>query len=100
MPIINENLIQCKDYYNLHMLTMSILVNIIQMFTNMLRVEEGGSRFLMEEHLLVRDADTPKEKLRVQIRTPPQHGRLELQGVVLSEGESFYLQDLKALRVR
>ncbi|XP_053368460.1 FRAS1-related extracellular matrix protein 1b [Clarias gariepinus] len=71
-----------------------------EMFTNMLRVEEGGSRFLMEEHLLVRDADTPREKLRVQIRTPPQHGRLELQGVVLSEGESFYLQDLKALRVR
>lgn len=70
------------------------------MFTNMLRVEEGGSSFLMEDHLLVRDADSPKEKLRVQVRTQPRHGRLELQGVVLLEGESFNLQDLKALRVR
>lgn len=70
------------------------------MFTNLLKVEEGGSSFLMEEHLLVRDADSPKEKLRVQVRTQPRHGRLELQGVVLSEGESFHLQDLKALRVR
>ncbi|KAB5559145.1 hypothetical protein PHYPO_G00025590 [Pangasianodon hypophthalmus] len=71
-----------------------------EMFTNLLRVEEGGSSFLMEEHLLVRDADSPKEKLRVQVRTQPRHGRLELQGVVLSEGESFQLQDLKTLRVR
>ncbi|KAG7327532.1 hypothetical protein KOW79_009138 [Hemibagrus wyckioides] len=71
-----------------------------EMFTNLLKVEEGGSSFLMEEHLLVRDADSPKEKLRVQVRTQPQHGRLELQGVLLSEGESFNLQDIKALRVR
>ncbi|XP_062868751.1 FRAS1-related extracellular matrix protein 1b [Trichomycterus rosablanca] len=71
-----------------------------EMFINLLRVEEGGSSFLMEDHLLVRDADSPKEKLRVQVRTRPKHGRLELLGVELSEGESFYLQDLKALRVR
>ncbi|XP_060735779.1 FRAS1-related extracellular matrix protein 1b [Tachysurus vachellii] len=71
-----------------------------EMFTNLLRVEEGGSSFLMEEHLLVRDADSPKEKLRLHVQTQPQHGRLELQGVLLSEGESFHLQDLKALRVR
>ncbi|XP_060797324.1 FRAS1-related extracellular matrix protein 1b isoform X2 [Neoarius graeffei] len=71
-----------------------------EVFTNLLRVEEGGSSFLMEEHLLVRDADSLMEKLRVELRTQPQHGRLELQGVALSEGESFHLQDLKTLRVR
>ncbi|KAK3561937.1 hypothetical protein QTP86_019060, partial [Hemibagrus guttatus] len=71
-----------------------------EMFTNLLKVEEGGSSFLMEDHLLVRDADSPKEKLRVQVLTQPRHGRLELQGVLLSEGESFNLQDIKALRVR
>lgn len=70
------------------------------MFTNLLRVEEGGGSFLMEENLLVQDADSPEEKLRVRVRTQPQHGTLELQGVGLSEGDSFHLQDLKALRVR
>lgn len=79
---------------------MSILIDYLQMFTNLLRVEEGGSSFLMQEHLLVRDADSPKEKLKVRVQTQPQHGRLELQGVMLLEGESFHLQDLKALRVR
>lgn len=70
------------------------------MFINLLRVEEGGSSFLMEDHLLVRDTDSPKEKLRVLVRSRPRHGRLELLGVELSEGKSFHLQDLKALRVR
>ncbi|XP_076880729.1 FRAS1-related extracellular matrix protein 1b [Brachyhypopomus gauderio] len=71
-----------------------------EMFTNLLRVEEGGGSFLMEEHLLVRDADSPEEKLRVQVQTQPRHGRLELQGAPLFQGDSFLLQDLKALKVR
>uniref|UniRef100_A0AAR2KKY0 C-type lectin domain-containing protein n=1 Tax=Pygocentrus nattereri TaxID=42514 RepID=A0AAR2KKY0_PYGNA len=71
-----------------------------EIFTNLLRVEEGGGGFLMEEHLLVQDADSPEEKLRVQVRTQPRHGTLELHGVVLSDGDSFRLQDIKALRVR
>ncbi|XP_066504077.1 FRAS1-related extracellular matrix protein 1b [Hoplias malabaricus] len=71
-----------------------------EIFTNLLRVEEGGGSFLMGEHLLVRDADSTEEKIRVQLRTQPQHGTLELQGAVLSEGDSFLLQDLKALKVR
>lgn len=91
---------QSEEYYKVHMCNKSILNDNAQMFTNLLRVEEGGSSFLMEEHLLVHDADSPKEKLRVQMRTQPQHGKLELQGVVLSAGESFRLHDLKALRVR
>lgn len=93
-------MIPSNEYCKLHVLNMSFLNINVQIFTNLLRVEEGGSSFLMDEHLLVRDADSPKEKLRVQVRTQPQHGRLELKGVVLSDGKSFHLQELKALRVR
>ncbi|XP_065101236.1 FRAS1-related extracellular matrix protein 1b isoform X1 [Paramisgurnus dabryanus] len=71
-----------------------------EMFTNLLRVEEGGGSFLMEEHLLVQDVDSSEDQLRVHMKTRPQHGRLELQGTTLLEGDSFSLQDLKALRVR
>lgn len=70
------------------------------MFTNLLRVEEGGGSFLMEEHLLVQDVDSSEDQLRVHMKTHPQHGRLELQGTTLLEGDSFSLQDIKALRVR
>ncbi|XP_016317746.1 FRAS1-related extracellular matrix protein 1b [Sinocyclocheilus anshuiensis] len=71
-----------------------------EMFTNLLRVEEGGGSFLMEEHLLVQDVDSSEDQLRIHVKTHPQHGRLELQGMALLEGDSFSLQDLKALRVR
>ncbi|RXN20441.1 FRAS1-related extracellular matrix 1-like protein [Labeo rohita] len=71
-----------------------------EMFTNLLRVEEGGGSFLMEEHLLVQDVDSSEDQLRVHMKTHPQHGRLELQGTTLLEGDSFSLQDIKALRVR
>ncbi|XP_030646966.1 FRAS1-related extracellular matrix protein 1b [Chanos chanos] len=71
-----------------------------EMFTNLLRVEEGGGAFLTEEHLLVRDTDTPEGQLRVRVQSQPRRGRLELQGAVLMEGDSFTLLDLRALRVR
>ena len=70
------------------------------MFTNLLRVEEGGGVFLTEEHLLIRDVDTLPEDLRVRLDAPPRHGRLELQGVPLQETHSFSLLDIRALRVR
>ncbi|XP_009294520.1 FRAS1-related extracellular matrix protein 1b isoform X1 [Danio rerio] len=71
-----------------------------EMFTNLLRVEEGGGSFLMEEHLLVQDVDSSEDQLRIHMKTKPQHGRLELQGTAMLEGDSFTLRDLKALRVR
>ncbi|KAL2089664.1 hypothetical protein ACEWY4_014352 [Coilia grayii] len=71
-----------------------------EMFTNLLRVEEGGAVFLTEEHLLVRDVDTLPDGLRVRLDAPPRHGRLELQGTPLLEGHSFSLSDIRALRVR
>ncbi len=50
--------------------------------------------------LLVQDVDSSEDQLRIHVKTHPEHGRLELHGTALLEGDSFSLQDLKALRVR
>uniref|UniRef100_A0A3B3RES9 Fras1 related extracellular matrix 1b n=1 Tax=Paramormyrops kingsleyae TaxID=1676925 RepID=A0A3B3RES9_9TELE len=71
-----------------------------EIFVNLLRLEEGGGVFLTEEHILVRDADSRGDQLLVRLRTAPEHGRVELQGVPLTEGYSFTIQDLRMLRVR
>uniref|UniRef100_A0A673C1D9 Fras1 related extracellular matrix 1b n=1 Tax=Sphaeramia orbicularis TaxID=375764 RepID=A0A673C1D9_9TELE len=71
-----------------------------EMFTNLLRVEEGGGAFVTEEHLLVRDRDSLEEALRVEVQKTALHGRLELQGQTLLQGDGFTLQDLRGLRVR
>uniref|UniRef100_A0A4W5RFZ9 Fras1 related extracellular matrix 1b n=1 Tax=Hucho hucho TaxID=62062 RepID=A0A4W5RFZ9_9TELE len=71
-----------------------------EVFTNLLRVEEGGGAFLTEEHLLVRDGDSLEDGLRVGLQTTPIHGKLELQGRELHQGDTFILQDLRGLRVR
>ncbi|KAM6939195.1 FRAS1-related extracellular matrix protein 1b [Lycodopsis pacificus] len=69
-------------------------------FTNLLRVEEGGGAFVTEEHLLVQDRDSRKEALRAEVQRTARHGRLELQGRALQQGDGFTLQDLKGLRLR
>lgn len=71
-----------------------------QAFANLLRVEEGGGAFVTEEHLLVRDRDSREEALRVEVQRAARHGRLELQGRTLQQGERFSLQDLRGLRLR
>ncbi|XP_030584122.1 FRAS1-related extracellular matrix protein 1b isoform X2 [Archocentrus centrarchus] len=69
-------------------------------FTNLLRLEEGGGAFVTEEHLLVQDRDSREEVLRVEVQSAARHGRLELQGRTLQQGDGFTLQDLRGLRVR
>ncbi|XP_067452176.1 FRAS1-related extracellular matrix protein 1b isoform X1 [Thunnus thynnus] len=69
-------------------------------FTNLLRVEEGGGVFVTEEHLLVQDRDSREEALRVEVQRTARHGRLELQGRTLLQGDKFTLQDLRGLRLR
>ncbi|XP_061594087.1 FRAS1-related extracellular matrix protein 1b isoform X2 [Cololabis saira] len=69
-------------------------------FTNLLRVEEGRGVFVTEEHLLVQDRDSREEALKVKIQRTPFHGRLELQGGALLQGDWFTLQDLRGLRLR
>ncbi|KAL1023166.1 hypothetical protein UPYG_G00037220 [Umbra pygmaea] len=71
-----------------------------EVFTNLLRVEEGGGVFVTEEHLLVRDRDTLEAGLKVEVQTTPLHGRMELQGKKLHQGDSFTLQDLRGLMIR
>lgn len=71
-----------------------------QAFTNLLRVEEGGGAFVTEEHLLVQDRDSGEEALRVEVQRTARHGRLELQGRTLLQGDRFTLQDLRGLRLR
>lgn len=55
---------------------------------------------MTEEHLLVRDRDSREEELRVELQGTARHGRLELQGRTLLQGDHFSLQDLKGLRLR
>lgn len=72
----------------------------LQVFTNLLRVEEGGAALLTEQHLMVWDQDTRWEGLRAELQATPFHGHLELRGRVLQRGEGFNLHDIKELRVR
>ncbi|XP_028254832.1 FRAS1-related extracellular matrix protein 1b isoform X2 [Parambassis ranga] len=69
-------------------------------FTNLLRVEEGGAAFVTEEHLLVQDRDSREGALRVELQRVARHGRLELQGRTLLQGDGFTLPDLRGLRLR
>ncbi|MBN3307306.1 FREM1 protein, partial [Amia calva] len=71
-----------------------------EIFTNALKAEEGGGSFITEENLLVTDVDSQESDLRVQLRTRPHHGRVELQGLVMLEGDYFTLQEVRGLRVR
>ena len=72
----------------------------LQVYTNLLQVEEGGGVFVTEEHLLLRDVDSREEELRVELEAEPLHGRLELQGRALQQEQSFTLEDLRGLRLR
>lgn len=72
----------------------------LQVFTNLLRVEEGGAALLTEQHLMVWDQDTKLEGLRVELQATPSHGHLELRGRALQRGEGFNLHDIKELRAR
>lgn len=71
-----------------------------QAFSNLLRVEEGGAAFVTEEHLLVQDRDSQEGALRVELQRVARHGRLELQGRTLLQGDGFTLPDLRGLRLR
>ncbi|KAM6962497.1 FRAS1-related extracellular matrix protein 1b [Aplochiton taeniatus] len=71
-----------------------------EVFTNLLRVEEGGEVFVTEEHLLIRDRDSVEEALLMVVQKQPLHGRMELQGRQLQNGDSFSLQDIRALKLR
>ncbi|XP_055973252.1 FRAS1-related extracellular matrix protein 1 isoform X1 [Sorex fumeus] len=73
---------------------------IPQVFTSPLRVDEGGQRVISTEHILVTDADTKLDKVDFSLQSQPLCGRLELNGLPLSAGDTFSWGDLHAFKVR
>nr|DBA17788.1 TPA: hypothetical protein GDO54_016111 [Pyxicephalus adspersus] len=71
-----------------------------KIFTSSVRTEEGASCLITGENIVVTDVDTKEENLRIILKSRPQHGNLDLRGVILSEGSFFTLEDLRALKVR
>ncbi|RXM34202.1 FRAS1-related extracellular matrix protein 1 [Acipenser ruthenus] len=71
-----------------------------EVFTNQLKVEEGGVCLVSVDHLLVTDWDTREETIRVRLERKPHHGEVELDGFPIKEGGTFTLQDIKNQKVR
>ncbi|PIO19616.1 hypothetical protein AB205_0117520, partial [Aquarana catesbeiana] len=71
-----------------------------KIFTSPVRTEEGASSLITGENIDISDVDTKEEDLRIILKSRPLHGNLELRGVILPEGGSFNLEDLRALKVR
>uniref|UniRef100_A0A8D3B9R2 FRAS1-related extracellular matrix protein 1 n=1 Tax=Scophthalmus maximus TaxID=52904 RepID=A0A8D3B9R2_SCOMX len=70
-----------------------------QVITNALSVDEGGECWLSTEHLLLTDVDSMEEAMQVELQMEPQHGALQLAGLLLKPGQAFTVQDLKSFKV-
>ncbi|XP_039731217.1 FRAS1-related extracellular matrix protein 1 isoform X3 [Pteropus medius] len=71
-----------------------------EVFTNPLRVSEGGHCIISTEHVLVSDVDTELDNIYLTLQRLPQHGRLELNGFPLNAGGTFSWGELHTLKVR
>uniref|UniRef100_A0A8D0WFJ8 FRAS1-related extracellular matrix protein 1 n=1 Tax=Sus scrofa TaxID=9823 RepID=A0A8D0WFJ8_PIG len=71
-----------------------------KIFTNPLRVAEGGQCVISPEHVLVSDMDTNLDNIRLSLQRGPQHGRVEMDGFALNTGATFSWGELCALKVR
>ncbi|KAM5260469.1 FRAS1-related extracellular matrix protein 1 isoform 2-T9 [Hipposideros larvatus] len=71
-----------------------------EVFTNPLRVAEGGHCIISTEHVLVSDEDSKLDNIYLSLQRLPQHGRVELNGLPRSTGITFSWGDLHALKVR
>ncbi|XP_075037866.1 FRAS1-related extracellular matrix protein 1-like [Mixophyes fleayi] len=71
-----------------------------KIYTHPVRTEEGSSCLITGESLVITDVDTRSEDLRILLKTRPLHGKVELQGVVMSEGNTFTLEELHSFKVR
>uniref|UniRef100_A0A4W3JEQ6 Fras1 related extracellular matrix 1a n=1 Tax=Callorhinchus milii TaxID=7868 RepID=A0A4W3JEQ6_CALMI len=70
-----------------------------EIYTNLLRVEEGATSQITAHHLLVTDIDTKEENIRVLLQRKPVNGEVEVDGVIMIEGDMFTLKDLKKTKV-
>ncbi|XP_024650907.2 FRAS1-related extracellular matrix protein 1 isoform X3 [Macaca nemestrina] len=71
-----------------------------EVFTNPLKVTEGGQCIISTEHILISDADTKLDNIDLSLRGLPLHGRVELNGFPLNSGGTFSWADLHTLKVR
>ncbi|XP_032736459.1 FRAS1-related extracellular matrix protein 1 [Lontra canadensis] len=71
-----------------------------EVFTNSLRVTEGGQCIINTENVLVSDVDTKLDNVYLSLQRPPQCGSIELDGFPLNTGDTFSWGDLHALKVR
>uniref|UniRef100_A0A8C4Q9K8 Fras1 related extracellular matrix 1a n=1 Tax=Eptatretus burgeri TaxID=7764 RepID=A0A8C4Q9K8_EPTBU len=69
-------------------------------FLYFLPVAEGDAALLLPRHIMVKDPDTIPGNLRVLISKNPLHGSLEMDGVILFEGDSIALDHIVARRIR
>lgn len=70
------------------------------MHTNQLIVDEGGECWVSADHLHLTDVDSLEDSLHVALKRKPQHGDLYVDGVPLTQGQTFTARDLKSLKVR
>ncbi|KAH1168907.1 hypothetical protein KIL84_013497, partial [Mauremys mutica] len=76
------------------------LRSFTQVFTNNLKVEEGGLCTITGSHILMSDVDTKQEDLHIYLQRQPLHGMVELDGFPMNKGDRFTCQDLHTLKVR
>ncbi|KAL1777444.1 FRAS1-related extracellular matrix protein 1 isoform X1 [Sigmodon hispidus] len=71
-----------------------------EVFTNTLRVVEGGQCTISTESILISDMDTPLDSICLSLQKMPPHGRIELDGFPLNPRGTFSWRDLHTLKVR
>ncbi|XP_069889249.1 FRAS1-related extracellular matrix protein 1 isoform X1 [Dipodomys merriami] len=71
-----------------------------EVFTNSLRVAEGGQCIVDTEHIHVSDVDTLPDNIYLSLTGTPLSGRVELNGFPLNPGDTFSWRDLHTLKVR
>lgn len=71
-----------------------------EVFTNNLKVEEGGLCAITKGHILISDVDTKLENIRIDLLRPPLYGAVELGGIPMNPGDQLTCEDLHMSKVR
>ncbi|XP_042310518.1 FRAS1-related extracellular matrix protein 1 isoform X3 [Sceloporus undulatus] len=71
-----------------------------EVFTNNLKVQEGGFSTITERNILISDVDTKLENIYIHLLRPPLYGTVELSGIPTNEGDQMTCEDLRMSRVR
>nr|XP_008101362.1 PREDICTED: FRAS1-related extracellular matrix protein 1 isoform X1 [Anolis carolinensis] len=71
-----------------------------EVFTNNLKVQEGGLSTITEKNILISDVDTKLENIHVQLLRPPSYGTVELGGIPIDERDQMTCEDLHKSKVR